>query len=279
MSTTALKLIALALMFLDHIYEFIPGAPLILTILGRISAPVFLFCCVWGFHYTHSRPVYLARMYLCSGLMGVLDGVLNTSVAQPYQFCTNNIFSTLFITCMFLYLWEKAEKPGKKVLMVLAYLGLNLASLVLARLLLVKSSLAADLGAAFGWDYAACYLAVSGFLPNAITCEGSFLVVLMGLVLHFCKGSKKSLCLGYGLYCGVYLGILVCMGLSMPSSLSSGGWVQFLFRDAIQWLQILALPLMLLYNGQRGRGIKYLFYVFYPLHIAVLFYLGNYLAA
>ena len=95
MTTTTLKLIALALMFIDHIYEFIPGTPPIFTILGRISAPVFFFCTVWGFHYTRNRRVYLTRMYLCSALMGLLDFLLNTSLEQPVVPCYNNIFSTL----------------------------------------------------------------------------------------------------------------------------------------------------------------------------------------
>ena len=275
MSTTTLKLIALALMFLDHIGEFIPGAPFFLRILGRASAPVFLFCAVWGFHYTHSRKVYLARMYLCSALMGILDCILNTSVAQPYEPCYNNIFSTLFITCLFLYLWEKGNRPWKKALLTAAYLVINAASVLLAGLVLGNSSIVAALEGALGWDYTACAIAASGLLPNAVTCEGSFYIVIMGIVLHFCKGSRKKLCLGYGLYCVGYLALLVSMG----SGLSGSGWLQFLFRDAIQWLQILALPLMLAYNGRRGRKLKYLFYLFYPLHIAVLFYLGNFLAA
>ncbi|MGD9474073.1 MAG: TraX family protein [Eubacteriaceae bacterium] len=42
-----------------------------------------------------------------------------------------------------------------------------------------------------------------------------------------------------------------------------------------QWMMIVALPLMLLYNGEKGRGLKYLFYLFYPLHITILFLIGN----
>ncbi len=33
---------------------------------------------------------------------------------------------------------------------------------------------------------------------------------------------------------------------------------------------LLAIPPLLLYNGSRGRSMKYWFYIYYPLHLAVL---------
>ncbi|WP_032506442.1 TraX family protein, partial [Streptococcus mutans] len=41
-----------------------------------------------------------------------------------------------------------------------------------------------------------------------------------------------------------------------------------------EWLEIFAAPLMLMYNGKRGKGNKYLFYAFYPLHIYLLYTLS-----
>lgn len=40
--------------------------------------------------------------------------------------------------------------------------------------------------------------------------------------------------------------------------------------ESIQMLSALAVPILSLYNGQRGPKVKYLFYVYYPLHLAVL---------
>ena len=39
----------------------------------------------------------------------------------------------------------------------------------------------------------------------------------------------------------------------------------------IQHYALLAVPLLLLYNGQRGKAkLKYFFYIFYPVHLVVL---------
>jgi len=43
-----------------------------------------------------------------------------------------------------------------------------------------------------------------------------------------------------------------------------------------QWLMAAALPLMLRYNDQKGPGLKYFFYFFYPAHTFLLFWLANF---
>ncbi|MBG9540261.1 hypothetical protein ABE42_08325 [Bacillus thuringiensis] len=49
--------------------------------------------------------------------------------------------------------------------------------------------------------------------------------------------------------------------------------------ESYQWMMIFALPFILLYNGQRGYNAtwaKYMFYVFYPAHIWILYLIGQY---
>jgi hypothetical protein len=37
------------------------------------------------------------------------------------------------------------------------------------------------------------------------------------------------------------------------------------------WISLLALPILLLYNGEKGKwNMKYFFYIFYPLHLGIL---------
>lgn len=45
-----------------------------------------------------------------------------------------------------------------------------------------------------------------------------------------------------------------------------------LFPEVRQWFSLLAIPLLMLYNGQRGKWkLKYLFYIFYPAHLGILY--------
>ena len=49
-----------------------------------------------------------------------------------------------------------------------------------------------------------------------------------------------------------------------------------IFTIQYQWIMILALPLILLYNHQRGKKCKYVFYIFYPVHIILLWTLAKF---
>ena len=51
-----------------------------------------------------------------------------------------------------------------------------------------------------------------------------------------------------------------------------------LFTSAFQWMAVFAVVPMLLYNGQRGRGCKALFYAVYPAHIYLLYALSWWVA-
>ena len=48
-----LKLLALLFMLIDHIGAYFPAAPEWFRWLGRIAFPLFRFCLVWSYHYTH----------------------------------------------------------------------------------------------------------------------------------------------------------------------------------------------------------------------------------
>ena len=121
MNTTNMKLLALILMLFDHVAEFIPGMPIWFHWIGRISAPIFFFCTVWGLYYTHDRKKYLGRLYVSGAAMGIIVYIFNNCCPNPQRYITNNIFVTLFlIGCisMMIEKWKEDRKKGWKLFLI-----------------------------------------------------------------------------------------------------------------------------------------------------------------
>ncbi|MBE7031277.1 MAG: hypothetical protein E7409_07660 [Ruminococcaceae bacterium] len=100
-------------------------------------------------------------------------------------------------------------------------------------------------------------------LSTAFVCE-----VLSRLV------AQTGFCVDYGLI-GVLLPVAVYLcsqkahALTVTAVMLAG--LGFTY-GGIQWFALLAIPLLALYNGERGRlRWKAFFYVYYPLHLAVIY--------
>ena len=77
----------------------------------------------------------------------------------------------------------------------------------------------------------------------------------------------------YG-FAGILLPVLIWFGRNKWQSilLCAAGLILLNVGNGIQWYSLLALPLLVLYNGTRGkRKLKYLFYIYYPAHLALLY--------
>ena len=77
----------------------------------------------------------------------------------------------------------------------------------------------------------------------------------------------------YG-FAGILLPVLIWFGRNKWQSilLCAVGLILLNVGNGIQWYSLLALPLLALYNGTRGkRKLKYLFYIYYPAHLALLY--------
>lgn len=77
----------------------------------------------------------------------------------------------------------------------------------------------------------------------------------------------------YGLI-GVLLPVLIYLGRNKTEKLmlSGIGLCALAMQGGMhQWFALLSLPILALYNGKRGRlRMKYLFYFYYPLHLAAI---------
>jgi hypothetical protein len=99
-------------------------------------------------------------------------------------------------------------------------------------------------------------LLLIGCVPNWLTVEGGYAMVLIGVLLYLLRRRRWA----------QMLVIAVFSALSFAAEWGSG--------YNIQWMMVFAIIPLLLYNGRRGRGgafDKYFFYVFYPAHIYLLY--------
>ncbi len=266
LSGTQLKMIALVLMVLDHIhyfFSFTGWIPEWFSMLGRLSAPLFMFCMVEGFVHTHDRKRYFLKVYLLSACMSGLlffmrfGGILR----RPDGFFPMNGMMTSFALLMVMY--QGVDWLGeKRYLRGLAALVLPVAWPFLANFLsLALPGLATPIG-----------LAAYTVLPMwGSSADAAMETMLLGMALYlFRKNRITQVCvfaLCTILYNVVYLGHL--LAATQPDF----AWSQ-MFTRYYEWYGAFAGILMLCYHGERGRGYQKFFYAFYPAHIYVLYALS-----
>lgn len=266
MSSFGLKLTALILMLLDHIYQFLHFTgeiPLFFTWLGRLSAPLFFFCMVQGMIYTHDRKKYLLRMYLFAVAMAAGNFALQTLFPVAPADIHNNIFTTMLLGGIIIVCMDEMAKDRQKgQLLWMYFIGIELAAFFIG-----------DTLTRAGQTLPAQILEM--LIPTPFTAEGGIWWVMMAPLLYYFRFSKRNLSIAY---------VVLSLIISLPGgiqlyTMGYSVWESF-FRYGFQWMMLFSLPMMLLYNGKKGKiSLKYLFYLFYPLHIWGLYLLGVFLCA
>ena len=265
LSDTSLKEIALALMVLDHIhyfFSFTGAVPEWFSMLGRVSAPLFLFCTAEGFAHTHDRRTYLLRLWAMGAGMGLVQFLLALFGRRADGFYPmNGILRDLTVACL---LWQgidwlRQRRLGRALALV-GGVGVLWPAVSLA--LVAALPPAGQLPLYFlSWTV----------LPNwAFSTDGGLWFILGGVLLYALRGRRKIQVLAWAAWA-----FWIDMG-SVSYLLRMGGGISLgqAMLLSYQWMEVFAAPLMLLYNGQRGAGHKQLFYWFYPAHVYGLYLLS-----
>lgn len=209
---TALKLIAVTAMILDHVGDNFFPDQIWMRIIGRMALPIFAFCIAEGFSHTKDRRRYLCRM----GLFALLSEIpfdLVTS-GKVLEFSHQNIMMTFFWAILGLMIYEQVRNRRY---------GQILGAAVL--LLFLVSSLF------LGLDYQ---------------------ILAVGLIILYYLLRNKA---------------------PLINNLAAMAYHVLLRNVGIYWFGVLGFVPVLLYNGKRGRGLKWFFYLFYPLHLLAIYIL------
>lgn len=264
LSDFQLKYIALITMVFDHIHYFFNYTgkiPIWFAMIGRLAAPLFLFCVIEGFIHTHNRKKYFLKIYSLAIVMGLIQfgfyNFLHPLVRPDGFFPQNMMLSSFAILLVALQgiAWIQEKKYLKGIptllfplllpwLMVTFYLSAQDKPILMFILNLLNFTV----------------------LPTHTSIsDGGTWLLLTGIAMYLCHKNLKKEVLAFLSVSLVW--VLMAIVLSRPS------FHDLMFKY-IEWMEIFAAPLMLCYNGQRGKGSKYLFYVFYPTHIYLLYALS-----
>ncbi|MCK8606993.1 TraX family protein [Apilactobacillus ozensis] len=241
-----LKIICIILMVGDHLYDaFVEqGAPTILTILGRIVAPVFIFLTVEGYHYTRSKFKYMLNLLLFFWITKITIILITNALPNDNLVLINSMMGTLFLGVLSMWAWDSMflykTKKSQFFLGIIAWAFIILAPIFTVFLMSLFSS-------------NILLLNLILFVPTVNSVEGGFLFVLLALLMHIFKFNRY-------IQCSLILALaLLC----------------FFTGNVIQSFMFLSAILVFMYNGKKGKGMKWFFYVFYPVHIAIIYILAT----
>lgn len=287
MSSFSMKCVALLLMTIDHIGKFIPNIPIYFRWIGRLAAPIFIFMCVYSMSYTHDRKKYIVRLYLANIAMVLIEWMLFSYFSSIWYKMPleNNFFRTLFLLSILLNINYTKDKR-KSILLILAWQISGLIICVCVSIFFPVS------------DFFVCNV-LPALLGNIFNTEGGLAIIILGLGMNKYKNNKLHFSLFYIVYSLFYLfndlfNIIPRIAMYIPFNIFdridltfiimnyciefSTFWksVSFeeLFTNYYQWMMCAALPLLLSYNKKQGRNCKYIFYLYYPIHLLILWMLS-----
>lgn len=260
-----LKFLALIFMFFDHVFyffEFTDKVPGIFTVIGRLSAYLFLFCAVEGFSHTHNRKRYFMSIYTVSIGMGLILHLMeyhHLFIRKDGFYPQNAILMNLVLLCIMWQGidWYKERKRIKGILCLMLpiiYMFISVLLRQIPELYHIMSLL----------DYT--LFPNIGYIP-----DGGIIYIVAGVVLYATRGQKV-----------LQLTEFAVLILIMQIGYRGMFWIQnpnfswFLLISNVhycQWISVFTVIFMALYNGEKGslRIGKSFFHWFYPIHIYILY--------
>ena len=230
-----IKIVAIVTMTIDHVGLLLFPNADWMRIVGRIAMPLFCLLVAYGVTKTRNPLKYFLRLFAFAVAVQIFFNLYMEG--NLFAFYHWNVFFTLS-------------------------LGVAAASFVNIAINLAKEDDEQKFGKALGMIASfSCVLAtvfLAGFFPIDYGSAGVLLVVLFYLALRYSVTVLK-------------ITAVISLAVFNTALWFTSMWV-------IQWYAFLALPFILLFVDRKLRisvWEKYAFYIFYPLHFAVIYLIGT----
>lgn len=237
LNSNALKMIAIIAMTIDHIAWLVfpdyphEVLPVILHIIGRLTCPIMCYFIAEGYHYTKNIRKYTCRLFVFA------------------------------VISHFAYIFASADFVDRKSFIPFYYGNiLNQTSVIwplawgLVMLRIVNSEKIPK-----QWVKTVLILLICLVtFPSDWSCIASLCILAFGTNRGKLRTQSMWLIIYVAIYATVY-----CFAIDRVYGL-------------VQMGVVLAIPFIKLYNGKRGKNprvnkiMKWFFYIYYPLHLAIL---------
>ncbi len=235
MNSNNIKFIACLSMLIDHAGLLLFPQLSWMRWCGRLAMPLFAFFIAEGARHTSGRLRYFLRTFLL--------GAACQSVYFAEEILSGGVRS-IYLNILFTFSFS--------MLICFAYLDLEKAILNRDKIRIFQKS------AVFVAVFLVMYLfeifctKSSELIGISVYYDYGFAGAILPLFALLGKGRVRQL-------------IFYFVGLVL-FALSLHGKMPYI------WFALLVIPILFLYNGKRGSGkFKYAFYIFYPLHLALLY--------
>lgn len=236
-NANTIKVIAILAMTLDHVaWMLFPGypkevLPIVLHIIGRLTCPIMCYFIAEGYYYTKDIKKYTTRLFVFALVSHFAYVFASTNFIDWRSFIPFYYGDVLNQTSV---MWSLAW--GLVMLRVVNSEKIKKNAIKVLFVILI------------------CIIS----FPSDWSCIASLCILAFGTN----RGNFKKQMLWMIFYVAIY-SVIYCFAIDMIYSL-------------IQLSVVLAIPVLKLYNGQRGTNqtcnqyMKWLFYIYYPLHLFVI---------
>lgn len=307
LSATAIKMIAVVTMLIDHIgafvvsrlislgyfrtnkvlFDFVGTSVTVeklvyytLRVIGKISFPLFCFFIVEGFFHTKSRAKYLLRLLIFAFISEIpfkvaLEG-FGGSIG--HLLAPSNVLYTLLIGLIVIWSAQTLKKyaPGGFVAVCFRILVCLIPTAYVAyevySILCFNETLAAQpllfaqvyLGLAAATLIATLIYGKLTTKENARIISSSLSFLGMGMIvadLLDTDYSSVGVLIIFVMY--VMAGRKKIVGMALSNAILA-------LNNFLEWPAFIDVLIISKYNGKRGKGLKYFFYIFYPAHLSLI---------
>ena len=229
-------------MLSDHVGDATIGHFSIFNLIGRISFPIFAFQTVQGYIHTRNFKKYMLRLFI-SALISQVPFVLFLSTYSEKTYL--NIFFTFLLGLLALFLYDKCQNK------LIGFLVVIICSII---------------GELIKVDYGAFGILL---IFNFYFFEREFekFYKFQSLKLF----NKNISCKKYFI---AITTIILCFARYIPNIIETPVLATHCLKCGL--FTSLSLIFILAYNQKQGPKLKYLFYIFYPLHLFILYLIHIY---